>query len=372
MHKTIIALALAALFAPTAMADNWMRDVSDATLLCRMSIPGTHDSGTGNGMASSLTTGFAVTQEKTLAEQWECGVRAFDLRPALKSGKLTIYHGSAQTKLSFDEALAIICDKLEENPSECAIVVMQNEGRGDDNEWGRYVTASLDKVAHFLVDYKPGLTLGEMRGRILVLNRNLYRPIPYGGVCQGWGNNAANNQGSIEAPNGTRGTFHVQDFYEVTASGASDLKKQYVENMLNASASATGQHLYINHTSGYTSKGSLFGAATVSSIRDNAANANTHLLKLLTDGQHTTCCTGLVMMDYAGVDVISSVGVNGASLVKAVIATNKFSDVPTGVDSPAYSAPSADVYDLTGRHVTSTDSPRLLIDHGRKVVKWGE
>lgn len=362
-------LALAALFGTTAMADNWMENISDATLLCRMSIPGTHDSATGNGMASSLTAGFAVTQAKTIDEQWECGVRAFDLRPALKSGKLTIYHGTAQTKVTFDEALSTICKKLAANPSECAVVVMQNEGGGDDNEWGSYVTASLDKVKDYLVDYRPSLTLGEMRGRILVLNRNLYRPIPYGGVCQGWGNNASNHQGTIEAPDGTKGTFHVQDFYEVTANGASDLKKQYVENMLNASATAKNKHLYINQTSGYTSKGSLFGAPTVSSMRDNAANANTHLLTLLTDGQHTTCCTGLVMMDYAGEDTSNGVDVNGARLVEAIIATNVFNADPVSIDAPTCSTTSSTVYDLSGRCVPLEDAPHVTIDNGRKVMK---
>lgn len=368
MRKTLVSLAFATLCS-TAMAENWMQNIGDATLLCRISIPGTHDSATGNGMASGLTTNFAVTQAKSIDEQWECGIRAFDLRPALKNGKLTIYHGSAQTKVSFDEALAMICEKLAENPSECAIVVMQNEGGGDDNEWGRYVTASLDKVQNFLVDYRPALKIGEMRGKLLVLNRNLYRPIPYGGVCQGWGNNASNNQGSIEGPDGTRGTFHVQDFYDVTANGASDLKRQYVESMLRASATANNQHLYINHTSGYTNKGSLFGAPTVSSMRDNAANANTHLLTLLADGQFTTCCTGLVMMDYAGVDTSGGVEVNGARLVEAVIATNVFSTDPVSVNAPTFNVTSDVLFDLSGRRVAATDSPHLTIDNGRKVVK---
>lgn len=365
----LMIFALAALFSTTAMADNWMADVADATLLCRMSIPGTHDSATGNGMASGMTTSFAVTQDKTLDAQWECGIRAFDLRPALKSGKLTIYHGTAQTKLSFDEALAIICGKLADNPSECAIVVMQNEGGGDDNEWGCHVTASLDKVKDYLVDYKPGLTLGEMRGRLLVLNRNLYRPIPYGGVCQGWGNNAQNNQGTIEAPNGTKGYFHVQDFYEVKANGASEQKKQYIENMLEASAKANNKHLYINHTSGYTNKGNLFGVPTVTGMRDNAASANTHLLELLADAEHETWCTGLVMMDYAGVDSSGSVTVNGARLVEAVIATNVVNADPVGMDSPASNAAPSVVYDLSGRRVPSADVPRLTIDNGRKVAR---
>lgn len=369
MRKQILLLALALMAGSRAMADNWMADVADDVLLCRMSIPGSHDSATGNGLTSALTATFATTQDKTLQEQWACGVRAFDLRPALKSGTLTIYHGSAQTKLTFDAALDIICAALEANPSECAIVVMQNEGGGDDNEWGRYVTASLDRVSPRLIDYKPGLTMGEMRGHLLVLNRNLYRPIPYGGVCQGWGNNAQNNQGSIEAPNGTKGTFHVQDFYEVTASGASDLKLQYVEAMLEASGKATNKHLYINHTSGYTNKGNLFGVPTVTGVRDNAAKANTHLLTLLADERRAAWCTGLVMMDFAGVDTSGGVEVNGARLVEAVIASNAFDQAPVHVDSPACSGAATSVYDLSGRPLAMPAPQRLSIDNGRKVVR---
>lgn len=365
----LMIFALAALFSTTAMADNWMADVADDVLLCRMSIPGSHDSATGNGMASGLTTSFATTQDKSLQDQWACGVRAFDLRPALKNGTLTIYHGSAQTKLTFDAALDILCAALEANPSECAIVVMQNEGGGDDNEWGRYVTASLDRVSHRLVDYKPGLTMGEMRGHILVLNRNLYRPIPYGGVCQGWGNNAQNNQGTIEAPNGTKGTFHVQDFYEVTASGASDLKLQYVEAMLEASGKATNRHLYINHTSGYTNKGSLFGVPTVTGMRDNASKANTHMLTLLAAERRATWCTGLVMMDFAGADTSGGVEVNGARLVEAVIASNAFDLTPVHVDSPTCDGTASSAYDLSGRTLAIPASQRLSIANGRKVVR---
>lgn len=369
MKRFLLLWACSAFASNAALADNWMQNISDDALFCRLSIPGSHDSGTGNGFTSSLAAGVAQTQDKNIGEQWECGIRAFDLRPALSKGTLTIFHGSAQTRVSFDEALATICEKLEANPSECAVVIMQNEGGGDDNEWGRHVTASLDKVSSYLVNYRSDLKMAEMRGKLLVLNRNLYRPIPYGGVCQGWGNNAANNQGTIEAPNGTKGTFHVQDFYEVTGSGAGDLKKQYVAAMLDESDKAKNRHIYINHASGYTSRGSIFGVPTVTSIRDNAANVNTYLLSLLADGQCSTCCTGLVMMDFAGVDTSGSTTVNGAKLVEAIIATNSFSENIVQVESAAVCTAAVPVHDASGRLVTGSRGASIVIEEGRKKVR---
>ncbi|MBR4296566.1 MAG: phosphatidylinositol phosphodiesterase, partial [Bacteroidaceae bacterium] len=52
----------------------WMKSVPDATPLCQLSIPGTHDSG-------ALDGGEAFqTQELTIEEQLEGGIRCFDIR----------------------------------------------------------------------------------------------------------------------------------------------------------------------------------------------------------------------------------------------------------------------------------------------------
>lgn len=323
-----------------------------------MSIPGTHDAGTGNGFSGlSVLIGSttAKTQELTLAEQWDCGVRAFDLRPALKSGKLKIYHGIVETKLTFDDALGTICKKLQENPTECAIVLMQNEGDAGVNEWGRYVTESMEKVSDYLIDYTPGMTLGQARGKLLIMNRNLYRPIPYGCVLQGWGDKEYDRQGSIESANGRWSNFHVQDFYDVTASGAPKLKNEYIENMLNQSTASTNDHIYFNFTSGYTV------AAIAIGIYTNAKNTNTFLADLLEDGNHSNCCTGIVFMDYAGVDKYNSAKVNGNRLVNAVINCNPKTATSISRQSTV-SATTA--YDISG--MPTTGKRGIVIRDGKK------
>ena len=55
----------------------WMADSPDNTFLSQLSIPGTHDAGTGHGVNNYLGfisgNTYAKTQEKTLTEQWNSG-----------------------------------------------------------------------------------------------------------------------------------------------------------------------------------------------------------------------------------------------------------------------------------------------------------
>lgn len=338
-----------------------MAHIADNTRLCRMSIPGTHDAGTGNGFDGlSVLIGSlaAKTQDLDLAAQWDAGVRAFDLRPALKNGNLKIYHGIVETKLTFDAALSTICQKLAANPSECAIVLMQNEGDEDVNEWGSHVTQSLEKVSNYLTDYTPDMTLGSARGKLLIMNRSLYRPIPHGCVLQGWGDKEANRQGSIESANGRWGTFHVQDFYDVTGSGATDKKKQYVKDMLHQSAASTNDHIYFNYTSGYTVVG-------MAGINANAKNINTYLAELLEANADENPCAGIVFMDFAGTDTYTLTAVNGKRLVKAIINSNP--KIATNIPHPSTANTNHQTYNIAGQATIHTQG--IEIRDGKKYIK---
>lgn len=361
MRKPLLLIAF--VLSTICYADNWMSYISDDTRLCRMSIPGSHDAGTGNGfegISAIIGTITAKTQDLDLAAQWDAGVRAFDLRPALKNGKLKIYHGSVETKLTFNDALKTICDKLAANPSECAIVLMQNEGNTDVNEWGSYVTQSMERVRDYLIDYTPGMTLGSARGKLLIMNRNLYRPIPYGCVLQGWGDKEPNRQGSIESANGRWGTFHVQDFYDVTADGATDKKKQYVEDMLRQSSAATNDHIFFNYTSGYTV------AIIATGITTNARNINTHLAQLLEGSNDENLCTGIVFMDYAGTGTTPS-SANGSRLLKAIINANP--KIPTSItQQPSLNTchPTTNTYNIGGQ--ATIPGRGIEIRNGKKYI----
>ena len=74
------------------------------------------------GMKLDDMAKLVSTQELTIAELWQAGIRAFDLRPCTREGYLNINHGIISTALRFDTALQTLKDSLEANPSECAII----------------------------------------------------------------------------------------------------------------------------------------------------------------------------------------------------------------------------------------------------------
>ena len=133
-------IAIVAIFLETAtacLADDWMGQLDDNVFLTQISIPGTHDSATGEGwtgfLGQMVGPSMGLTQELTIAQQLDCGVRAFDLRPCVQDNELVINHGVLQTKAKFPETLKQLCQFVKEHPTEFVIVVMRHESDGDSN-----------------------------------------------------------------------------------------------------------------------------------------------------------------------------------------------------------------------------------------------
>ena len=91
-RKTLLLIAClmgyaAAVFSQTLNRSAWMKGLSDEIPVCQLTIPATHDSG-------ALLGGEALqTQDITIREQLEIGVRGFDIRlQACENGKLGVYH----------------------------------------------------------------------------------------------------------------------------------------------------------------------------------------------------------------------------------------------------------------------------------------
>lgn len=312
-----------------AQADNWMSSVENEAYLNQLSIPGTHDSATAHGFSGFLGSlagnSSAKTQSKTISEQWECGVRAFDLRPALTGGKLEIFHGVCQTKLSMAGALSTICTKLDQNPTEFAIILTRHETDGDSNNsgWAEAMTSLLQQepYASHIIAYRPDLTVSQMRGKVVILSRDRFTSDKVGFVS-GWSHSSdfsAQQKGTVKCGSST-GKVFAQDFYDCTGAGADQTKINAVKTMngfassLCKSAQKTDVWV-INHTSGYTKSASSDGN------RDMAAKANTALIADLA-AQTVPGPTGIVMMDFAGEDVSSDYNTNGLALVNAIIARN--------------------------------------------------
>ncbi len=334
--KTLIIAAIAAATAATAHADDWMARVPDSTPVCRITMPGTHDAATGDGFACADSTVAALcakTQELPLSGQWAAGVRAFDLRPAVRTmpdgtRQLHVYHGEFATRLTMDAALGLIADSLAAHPTEFAVVVVRHEASAsrDESRWPALMGQLLARHAAVLADFSPAMTAGDMRGKILLISRDRYDGPLHGAYAEGWRHDARfwRHPAATLRGKGGQCPLAVQDFYDTSAPGAMKKKLRAISRMLRAARKAHGNTggvpvWTINHASGYTLTADAGTGEPVSlsdGYRANAAATNAHLLRKAAKGGIEGA--GIIMADYAGTDTSGRYRVMGLSLVDAL------------------------------------------------------
>ncbi|MBO7168251.1 MAG: hypothetical protein J6V61_05855 [Bacteroidaceae bacterium] len=296
---------------------NWMAQLDDDAFVCQLSIPGAHDACSSSfSSASALGALFSgKVQTKSVEQMLPLGTRLFDLRPAVNGNKLTIYHGVLQTSSDFNTVMQQLCNYVTTHPTEFCVVVIRHETDGDDNNanFGSMLQTSLTQFSDYLVNFRPNLTVGEVRGKILFLSRDEYNAPIRGGRITGWPGNTSSNAGQCYGLETHKCSMWVQDFFEY--SDVND-KKNSIEAMLNQSRQLAGKYNYtwvINETSGYK------GTGTNSACQTNAKNCNKYMQELLASGNYNGPA-GLVFMDYAA-DGDNS-GYYGLSLTKELINHN--------------------------------------------------
>lgn len=311
--KSIIVLSFMLAAMQTAWADgrNWMASLPDNVYITQLSIPGAHDAATSG--VSSISAYFAKTQNLTLSDQWDAGVRVFDLRPTDESADGPIYHGAgtfrASTGVTLKSALNTLKTKLTDNNKEFAIVIIRNENNtGQDNgKWKNVIKPILDSFNDVLTEWHRDLRLSDVRGKIIVLARDEVTETKAAKVG-GWPDNT--NYGTILLNDD--GAYHIilQDYYENINTTT---KNGYIKTMLDESMTIhCPNRLYINHTSGYT------GSGLSTNIGACAKSTNKYVCDYL-DAHPNIGPTGIIMMDFAGSDASSYYG---ASLVNKIIANN--------------------------------------------------
>lgn len=296
---------------------NWMAQLDDDAFVCQLSIPGAHDACSSSfSSASALGALFSgKVQTKSVEQMLPLGVRLFDLRPAVNGNKLTIYHGVLQTSSDFNTVMQQLCNYVTTHPTEFCVVVIRHETDGDDNNanFGSMLQTSLTQFSDYLVNFRPNLTVGEARGKILFLSRDEYNAPIRGGRITGWPGNTSSNAGQCYGLETHKCSMWVQDFFEY--SDVND-KRNAIEAMLNQSRQLAGKYNYtwvINETSGYK------GTGTNSACQTNAKNCNKYMQELLASGNYNGPA-GLVFMDYAA-DGDNS-GYYGLSLTKELVNHN--------------------------------------------------
>lgn len=126
----------------TPAGTNWMNSIPDRFNLAQFSIPGTHDSA-ARYIADPFTPDSAAkTQDLTIREQLDIGVRFLDLRCRHIGNACALHHGRAYLSMNLSDALKQIVSFLDANKSETVIVSIK-DGEHDDEGNTRTFEATL-------------------------------------------------------------------------------------------------------------------------------------------------------------------------------------------------------------------------------------
>jgi hypothetical protein len=310
----------------------WLADIDNSRLVSSLSIPGAHDAATGEGLL--FFGGFGKTQTLKLAAMWDSGVRAFDLRPAYDRDELGIYHGTIRTKVTFREALDILSSKLDENPTEFAIVLIREESEAEKNsgrqKWPKAVGEHIEALGSKAAVFKPGMTVGDLRGKILFVTRNAYTGTDKGAVISGW---THDDKGTSDAritsySNGESVRLQVQDYYAPTDDEKRHAKCTAVLNFITLAGKAPKDVWTINFLCGYCTKWmGVTPVATTSGYKHNAAALHPILIDFIS--KRNKASLGIMFMDFAGADKVkggishwSDFATSGGRLVQLIIEQN--------------------------------------------------
>lgn len=319
---------------PTPATD-WLSMVRDETKVCKLTIPGTHDTMTGMGfyqpVLKYIFNTTAISQVSTLEEQMNSGLRFFDIRPVVstdtiaKKKILRLTHGISELDLTFEWTIDQLQSFLKAHPSEFFIVKLQFDNGFEDQ---KELYSLLSDVLHmpkyqglFVENWRPDITVSEMRGKILLLSRfdlRLYNiiyhyPIVYcdwpdedPDVKEELDPEAQRNCAMYNMDNDTiMATLYKQDYYKTTTEKRMRNKQKTVIDMMHTAreATASDENIWIvNHCSAYTEV----------SPRGYITNAsNLHPL-VIDDLQTYEGTVGIIPMDMACHDYVHCI-INGGT-----------------------------------------------------------
>lgn len=309
--------------------NNWITPLDGNIYVSQMSIPGSHDAATGEEMVSFIGDIFAQTQEQTLQAQWNLGVRAFDLRPAIykatfgSTNELWLWHGVTRVSVSWATAMNTIKANLTDHPGEFAIVLFRHEDEtpavGKDNDktnFNTYMTNWVNANKSWIVDWRPDITIDECRGKLILISR--FSGSWEYGCFTGWSHDAAGTTTTVKnASSSITGTMYVQDYYNPSSHVAKfssittylDIAQQFHTN------DAMKNHWMLNHVSGYV------GSSTSNTYRANAAAQNPKVIEYL-HNRATPGSTGILLFDYSGAATSGNYKVQGDVMLQTVIDNN--------------------------------------------------
>ena len=317
----------------TKPTTDWLDLVRDETKVCKLSIPGTHDTMTGMGFYQPLLkyvfNQTAISQVSTLEEQMNSGLRFFDIRPVVstdtvaKKKILRLTHGISELDVTFEWTIDQLQSYLKAHPSEFFICKLQFDNGFEDQ---KDLYSLLSDVLHmskyqglFFENWRPDITVGEMRGKILwlsrydlrLLNEIYHYPIVYcdwpdedPDIEEDLNPEAQRNCAMYNMDDPTvMAKLYKQDYYKTTTEKRMKNKQKTVIDMMHSAreANASDENIWIvNHCSAYTEV-SPRGYIT------NAANLHPLVVEDLQKYEGTV---GITPMDMACHDYVHCI-ING-------------------------------------------------------------
>ena len=317
----------------TKPTTDWLDLVRDETKVCKLSIPGTHDTMTGMGFYQPLLkyvfNQTAISQVSTLEEQMNSGLRFFDIRPVVstdtvaKKRILRLTHGISELDVTFEWTIDQLQSYLKAHPTEFFICKLQFDNGFEDQ---KDLYSLLSDVLHmskykglFFENWRPDITVGEMRGKILwlsrydlrLLNEIYHYPIVYcdwpdedPDIEEDLNPEAQRNCAMYNMDDPTvMAKLYKQDYYKTTTEKRMKNKQKTVIDMMHSAreANASDENIWIvNHCSAYTEV-SPRGYIT------NAANLHPLVVEDLQKYEGTV---GITPMDMACHDYVHCI-ING-------------------------------------------------------------
>lgn len=353
----------------------WMANLADDAPVCRVTIPGAHDACT-----SYFPVYGVCVQNLHIDEMFDAGVRFFDIRTGycsflggdleviddkLKVG-LGTFHGPAYLFKTFRGVMDILYKKLRENPSEFVIANVSFEsltGKLDpDYFWAKNLLysyfrnnyepvlnpdfadwesqAQFDEArSHFLTDWRPDITVGEMRGKVLFMfgdwgiwGEDNFSHLP--GIYIGGQPNSefSVNTWKYPAKDGEVQTIKtIKTFSQNKYEGEpmnSNIEHKFYQSVVPCCEKFTEQCVQnpdsntwcISLCSGYVPLGLSILCST-----GVASRVNSQFARYL--GEHPESYPGIVLCDFAGDytgnDLFEVVNCGGMELIDALISNNR-------------------------------------------------
>lgn len=318
---------------------DWLSLVRDDVKVCKLSIPGTHDTMTGMGFyapiikyVSNIT---AISQVSTFGEQMASGIRFFDIRPVVAIDTLAekpedkqilrLAHGFTEINVTFEQSIDWMKEYLNAHPTEFFIVKIQaDNGMESQQNW----TVLLNKVLSmpkyeglFIKNWRPDITVGEMRGKILWFSRYDLRPVNpafhYPVAYCDWPDEDPDVDEEVHPDQqrncaiynmedqSIKATLYKQDYYKTTTEKRMATKISTVLAMMKSAreATASDEDIWIvNHCSAYTEV----------SPRGYITNASNLHPKVIEDIRSNEGTLGIMPMDMACHDYVHCI-INGGT-----------------------------------------------------------